>query len=147
MAQKKKSPAKKQPPPKKGAAAKPRAIVGATSGVGVNATWISVFERNEQGDGPDNRSDEQISAFMIAEFPTLEASLFKHVNIMRGKYNRGGLSRKDKSGKLVRPKIHSKQYAQDGRAAVGGKQQPTRGGVPGRSATSTHKKDFKSHKK
>lgn len=141
MAQKKKSSPKQKP------AGKAKPVIGTTSEVAVNATWIACFEKNEQVGEAEKLSDEQISAFMQAEFPGLDATQFKHVNIVRGKYNRGGLRRKDKSGRLVRPKIHSKQYSGLGQVLDGGKQSSNRGGVPGQSATSAHKKDFKSHKK
>lgn len=107
-----KAPPKAKAAPKQKAApkAKAPAPVGKTSGVGVNETWIQVFEKNEQVEESERLTDEQISQFMKSEFPDLDAKLFDRVQIARGKYNRGGFHKKDKSGNVVRPRIHSEPH-------------------------------------
>ncbi len=129
---------------KKDAAAKPKARVGVTSQVGVSGTWVRVFERNEQ----DQLTDKQISEFMKSEFPDLDAVTFDRVEIARGKYNRGGFHKKDKSGKVVRPKIHSKPYGAQTDSSTGARPAPRSGdAAPVKDRVVSHKRDFKSHKK
>ena len=130
------------------AAARPKAQVGVKSGVGVSETWIRVFEQNEQGDEQDRLTDEQISESMKSEFPDLAAVTFDRVEIARGKYNRGGFHKKDKTGKVVRPKIHSTRHGADDGSSAGARpsSRPT-DGAPMRDRVVSQKKDFKSHKK
>ena len=128
----------------KDTAAKPKARVGVTSQVGVSETWVGVFERNEQ----DQLTDKQISEFMKSEFPDLDAVTFDRVEIARGKYNRGGFHKKDKSGKVVRPKIHSKPHGAQTESSTGALPAPRSGDTsPVKDRVVSHKRDFKSHKK
>lgn len=139
---KKKTPKEKAPPPPKAPAP-----VGKTSGVGVNETWIQVFEKNEEVDEGERLTDEQISQFMKSEFPDLDTKLFDRVQIARGKYNRGGFHKKDKSGQAQKPKVHSR--AHDEAARSGGRKlhpKETDAG-PKQGPVGKYQKDFKSHKK
>ncbi len=130
------------------ASAKTSAPVGTTSGVGVNETWIRVFEKNEQGDESERLTDEQISEHMKSEFPDARLPMFDHVDIARGKYNRGGFHRKDKSGKTVRPKVRSKAQGFSNRSnASTDRFRGATGGIANKGGSAKHKKDFKSHKK
>ena len=139
---------KKKKVEKVAAAAKPSAPVGVTSRVGVSETWIRVFEQNEQCDEQDRLTDKQISEFMKGEFADLDAVTFDRVEIARGKYNRGGFHKKDKSGKVVRPKIHSGSHDSQAGSSAGAR--PTSrppDAVPIKNRVVSHQKDFKSHKK
>jgi len=146
-AKKKKAPKEKAPP-----APKAPAPVGKTSGIGVSETWIHVFERNEQGEDGERLTDEQISQFMKSEFPDLDAKLFDRVQIARGRYNRGGFHKKDKSGNVMRPKIHSEPHDPD-KGSTGSRGLHPKGakgdaeGEPKRGPVGKFQKDFKSHKK
>ena len=136
----------KEPAEKGAAAARPKVHVGVTSRVGVSETWIRVFEQNEQCDEQDRLTDKQISEFMKSEFPDLDAVTFNRIEIARGKYNRGGFHKKDKSGKVVRPKIHSGPHgSQAGSSARPTSRPPD--AVPIKDRVISHQKDFKSHKK
>ena len=122
--------------------------MGVTSRVGVSETWIRVFEQNEQCDEQDRLTDKQISEFMKGEFADLDAVTFDRVEIARGKYNRGGFHKKDKSGKVVRPKIHSRQHgSQAGSSAAARPSSGPLGVGPVKDRVVSHQKDFKSHKK
>jgi hypothetical protein len=144
-AAKKKVPKENPPPPPKAPA-----HVGKTSGVTVNETWIQVFEKNEQVEASKRLTDEQISQFMKSEFPDLDTKLFDRVQIARGKYNRGGFHKKDKSGNVVRPKVHSQPHTSESGqgAAAGRKLHPKEGdAAPKRGPVGKYHKDFKSTKK
>ena len=141
--------AKKKPAHKESSApAKPPAPVGVTSQVGVNETWVRVFEKNEQAEHDERLTDEQISQSMKGEFPDLDAKIFDRVEITRSKYNRGGLHKKDKSGRMVRPKFHS-----EARDPLQGRAGSTRAthlkadGMSRKGPVFKHQKDFKSTKK
>ncbi len=140
---------KKKAPAEKGtAAARPKARVGVTSGVGVNETWIRLFEQNEQCDEQDRLTDKQISESMKSEFPDLDSVTFDRVEIARGKYNRGGFHKKDKNGKVVRPKIHSNPHGtQSDPGAAGRTASRLPDAVPVKERVVRRQKDFKSHKK
>ena len=140
---------KQKAPVEKGTeAAKPKARVGVTSGVGVGETWIRVFERNEQCDQEDRLTDEQISESMKSEFPDLDAVTFDRVEIARGKYNRGGFHKKDKNGKVVRPKIHSNPHGTQAGSPAADRPGPRpTDAAPMKQRVVSTKKDFKAHKK
>ena len=138
---------KKKKPPKEPKEQAPAAC-GVTSGVGVSETWIGVFEKNEQVDEAERLTDEQISQFMKSEFPDLDAKIFGRVEIARGKYNRGGFHKKDKSGKVVRPKTNSKPYGAQDDAVTAARIASTQSDEAAKKETvGKYKKDFKSHKK
>lgn len=121
---------------------------GKTSKLGVNRTWIQVFERNQEADEKDRLTDLQISEFMKSEFPDLQVSLFDQVEIARNKYNRGGFHPKDKKGNLVKPKIHSHSHCDDQEKLAAGRGQDTQGShLADQGHAATHQKNFKSHKK
>ncbi len=149
-----KQPAAASPKKKKKKPKKPKepiqqapAPVGVTSGVGVNETWIRVFEKNEQVDGKDRLTDEQISQFMNSEFPDQDAKIFGRVEIARGRYNRGGFHKKDKSGKVVRPKVHSKPNGAQDSSGTGARTSAQADAAPRKDAVAKYHKDFKSTKK
>ena len=128
-------------------AAKPPAVVGVTSGVSASATWIQVFERNEQADEKDRLADAQISEFMKSEFPGLDAVTFDRVEIARGKYNRGGFHKKGPKGQVMPPKVHSRAHGSED--AIGETTRNPSKNAGGQMADRivAHKRDFKSHKK
>ena len=139
---------KKQPAKESSAPAKPPAPVGVTSQVGVNETWVRVFEKNEQADHDERLTDEQISQSMKGEFPDLDAKIFDRVEIARIKYNRGGLHKKDKSGRMVRPKFHSEAHDPlQGRAGSTRATHLKADGMSRKGPVFKHQKDFKAHKK
>ena len=132
------------------AAPKAPPVVGATSGVSVSETWIGVFEKNEQVEEGDRRTDEQISEFMKNEFPGTDPKAFDRMEIARGKYNRGGFHKKDKSGRLLRPKIHSRSHAGLGQGEGDGADRSSgsaKGGASKKETAGKFQRDFKSHKK
>ena len=137
---------KKKKPPKEPKEQAP-AAVGVTSGVGVSDTWIGAFEKNEQVDEEERLTDEQISQFMRSEFPDHDAKIFGRVEIARGKYNRGGFHKKDKTGKVVRPKVHSKPYGGEDGVGGGARTGSPQAGAARKDSVGKYKKDFKSHKK
>ena len=141
---------KAAPPSKTETGAKPdqpRAPVGKTSGVGVSETWVQIFEQNAQRDEEARLTDEQISESMKSEFPDLDSIAFGRVAVARGKYNRGGFHKKDKAGKVVRPKIQSKAHDFAGDSHPAAKNRSRSDTAPVQSRVVTHQKDFKSHKK
>jgi hypothetical protein len=86
--------------------------VGKTTMVGVQATWVWVFERNEKAKKRDKWTDERISEFMKSEFPGRESAVFDRIQAMRFKYNAGGMT----GG--VQPKVQSNRYDGDGEIIV-----------------------------
>jgi hypothetical protein len=90
--------------------------VGKTMEMGVFSTWASVFDANESHPKKKKLTDEQIAAFMIAEFPKHDTKLFKllkagvmhRVQAMRASYNRGQFT------KGVKPKKVSHRYDKSG---------------------------------
>ena len=139
---------KKKPARDSSAPAKPPAPVGVTSQVGVNETWARVFEKNEQADHDERLTDEQISESMKSEFPDLDAKVFDRVEIARTKYNRGGFHKKDKGGRMVRPKFHSEAHDPlAGRSGSRRATNPKGEGMSRRGPVFKHQKDFKSTKK
>jgi hypothetical protein len=114
----KKAPAKKAPTKKK--VAKKAGEVntnsrapGLTFGLGVEKTWVKLFEQNEKCKKAERMTDEQITEFMYAEFPHKTCEVFKHVNGVRGKYNRGGFHKGEA------PELQSKRYDENGDVLVG----------------------------
>ncbi len=121
---------------------------GKTSKLSLNRTWIQVFEKNEQVAKEERLTDEQISQFMKSEFPETQATLFDQIEIARSKYNRGGFHPKDKKGKLVKPKVHSRAHSDDPNQSGSARSLDSQStGIADQSRTVTHQRDFKSHKK
>ena len=85
-------------------ALKSKRPVGKTTGVGVNATWVLIFQKNEKLPTARKLTDAQITKFMQFEFFGRNSKVFETVSVVRGRYNRGLLTR----GKV--PTIQSKQY-------------------------------------
>ena len=78
--------------------------VGRTSGVGVVKTWVHIFEKNEALPKTKKLTDVEITKFMQSEFAGRKSKVFTTVGSVRGRYNRGVLT-KDKV-----PKVQSKRY-------------------------------------
>ena len=76
--------------------------VGTKSKVGIQETWVKLFEENESR--KSKLTDEQITERLHAEFPGWETTTFSQVQANRNKYNKGGFN------KGVPPKIQSKSY-------------------------------------
>lgn len=124
-----------------------KALLGKSTGVSVRETWVHVFERNERVDEDQRLTDEQISEFMKSEFPGLDSVSFDRVAVARGKYNRGGFHKKNKNGKVARPKTQSTPHGFVGDSGAN-RQSPSRSDTaPVQSRVFAHQKDFKSHKK
>lgn len=78
---------------------------GRTLKLGVNRTWVHLFEENEAlAKKGKARADEEITAFLNKEFPDRKSAVFAAVATVRSRYNRGVLT----GGK--EPKIQSKPY-------------------------------------
>lgn len=123
------------------------APLGKSTGVTVRGTWVHVFERNEEVNEDQRLADDQISEFMKSEFPGLDSVSFDRVAVARGKYNRGGFHKKDKNGKVVRPKTQSTPHGFVGDTGAN-RQSPSRSDTaPMQSRVIARQKDFKSHKK
>ena len=128
-------------------AAKPAAVVGATSGVSVSSTWIQVFERNAEAEAKERLTDPQISDFMKSEFPGVDGVTFDRVEIARGKFNRGGFHRKDPKGRVMRPKIKSEQHGGGDHVDAAARNPSKNDSGPMADRIVAHKRDFKSNKK
>lgn len=101
---------------------------GKTSGLGIQDAWAHIFQKNEKASKNKRLTDEQISKWMHKEFPGRGSTVFDHVQGVRTKYNKGGLSGN------VAPKTQSKRYDSDG-AVI-----PPRVGRPETSKKTTKKK-------
>ena len=66
----------------------------------VQETWVFLFKNNAR----DRLTDAQISLQMKAEFPGRDSKVFDEVNLVRGRYNRGLLT------KGVVPKVKAVRY-------------------------------------
>lgn len=98
---------------------------GKTTGLGVQAAWVHIFEQNEKVAKAKRLTDDGISAFMHKEFPGRQSKVFDGVQSVRTKYNKGGLT----GGEV--PKTQSIRYGDDGSAS------PTRVGRPAAAAPAT----------
>lgn len=83
-------------------------LLGKTTKVGVAATWVHIFEKNEKLPKPKKLTDPKITKFMQSEFPGRKSKVFEAVNTVRCRYNRGILT------KCQVPKVQSKQYDRNG---------------------------------
>lgn len=92
---------------------------GKTLGLGVAETWVHLFSQNEKVAKAKRMTDEQITAFLLKEFPGKESKVFSAVSTVRSRYNRGILSK----GEL--PKAPSHAYDEDGNAIVRGEKKAT----------------------
>ncbi len=73
--------------------AEPRRPRGVTTGLSIQDAWVHVFERNAKARKCDRMTDDEIGAFMVGEFPGYTSVVFHKVQIVRTRYNRGGLTR------------------------------------------------------
>ncbi len=97
----KKKVVKKKKVSKKKVASKVR-LLGKSSGLGILATWVKVFQDN----ATKQSTDEKILSAMKNEFPgyAVKSKIFSNVTAHRRFYNNGTLS----DGK--KPKVQSKKY-------------------------------------
>jgi len=72
--------------------------------LGVIQTWISLFQENTKKHQPDSA----ITMALQKNFVGRDSEIFKHVQSVRNRYNRGGLT------KGVVPKIQSVRYDDEG---------------------------------
>lgn len=89
---------------KKAVEAKKSKCIGITLGLSVYDTWVSVFQKNETA----HKTDEEITAFMLSEFPDHQIKSFYNVHACRGYYNQGRFT------KGVKPEIKSVRYNEAG---------------------------------
>jgi hypothetical protein len=81
---------------------------GRTLGLGVQATWVELFEQNEKASKTKKRTDGEIAAFMHNEFKGRDSKVFDQVQLVRTRYNKGGLAK----GSV--PKVQSRRFNEDG---------------------------------
>lgn len=89
---------------------------GKTLGLGIQQTWVHLFEQNERAKRSEKQNDVEICRFMLKEFPTQDSKLFNQlrdgvlhrVQAMRARYNRGGMT----NGKV--PGMQSHRYDSEG---------------------------------
>jgi len=70
-----------------------------SKGLGVNATWVSLFLQNEaawnagvEDEDIEILTDPEITKAMQAAFPERDSKVFNDVSMVRGRYNRGLLT-------------------------------------------------------
>jgi len=68
-----------------------RKCVGKELKMGIQETWAHLFSKNETQE--TKMSDKEISDFIKAEFPDRKTAAFNHVPFVRGRYNRGLLTK------------------------------------------------------
>lgn len=78
--------------------------VGRTLGLGVYATWVHVFKENAK----NRKSDEEITKFLLSEFPDHQIKSFHAVHACRINYNNGRYT----DG--IKPTVKSVRYLADG---------------------------------
>jgi hypothetical protein len=83
--------------------------VGKTLKLGINQTWVSIFESNFKR----KWTDAKISEFMFCEFHPKKSAIFGAPNSVRGRYNRGVLT-----GNKA-PKPQSTSFDADGKPIEG----------------------------
>jgi len=79
-------------------------IEGKTLKMGVNQTWVHLFQKNETLPGAKRLGDMEISEFLKKEFPDRHSRVFDAVPTVRSRYNRGLLTQGEK------PKTQSNPY-------------------------------------
>ncbi len=84
---------------------------GKTLHLGVSACWNHLFETNAKAPKGKRMTDEEISAFMLAEYPDRDTAYFDHVQPVRSKFNRGGIP----GQKGEAPDTPSTRYDEDGK--------------------------------
>lgn len=67
--------------------------------LGVNATWVHLFQENEKSSR--KRTDADITTFLKKEFPDRKSKVFESVSTVRSRYNNGVLTQGTK------PKVQS----------------------------------------
>jgi len=77
------------------------------NGLGVIATWVTLFKDNAR----EKLTDEGISKAIKKNFPGRESAIFDHVQAVRYRYNKGALTK----GKT--PVVESVRYGADGNVA------------------------------
>ncbi len=87
--------------------AAPNRATGKTLGLGVQATWVKLFQDNEKR-GATRKTDAEITKTMNSEFPARKSKVFERVQHVRAQYNRGVLT----GGEV--PKTPSSRYGEDG---------------------------------
>lgn len=95
---------KKQAAIKKAVEVKKAKCIGITLGLTVTDTWEHVFRKNAK----DHKTDEEITKFLLAEFPDHKIKAFYNINTCRNQYNNGRFT------KGVKPEVKSVRYGADG---------------------------------
>jgi len=86
---------------------------GKTWGLGAGPTLTRMFETNEKVKKSKRMTDDEMSAFLHAEFPDSTATYFDDIQPLRRKFNRGGMP-----GQTEVPDTQSSRYDDDGKVVV-----------------------------
>ena len=85
---------------KKAAEAKKSKCIGITTGLSVYEAWVHCFKKNEK----EHKNDEEITKFLLSEFPDHQIKSFYAVHACRINYNNGRYT----NG--VKPEVKSVRY-------------------------------------
>ncbi len=101
----KEAPVKKEKSGKKEKVERTPRLVGKRLKLGINQTWIHLFQENERLAKSDKaKTDAEITEFMYSEFPGRKSKVFAQVATCRSRYNRGVITGGEP------PKIQSNPY-------------------------------------
>lgn len=89
---------------KKAVEAKKSKCIGVTTGLSVYDAWVYAFKKNEK----EHKPDEEITKFLLSEFPDHQIKSFHAVHACRINYNNGRYT----NG--VKPEVKSVRYLADG---------------------------------
>lgn len=89
---------------KKAVEAKKSKCIGITTGLSVYDAWVYCFKKNEK----EHKADEEITKFLLSEFPDHQIKSFHAVHACRINYNNGRYT----NG--VKPEVKSVRYLADG---------------------------------
>lgn len=95
---------KKKSAIKKAVEVKKSKCIGITTGLSVYDAWVYCFKKNEK----EHKPDEEITKFLLAEFPDHQIKSFHAVHACRIGYNNGRFT------KGVKPEVKSVRYLADG---------------------------------
>lgn len=89
---------------KKAVEAKKSKCIGITTGLSVYDAWVLCFKKNAK----EHKPDEEITKFLLSEFPDHQIKSFHNVHACRIMYNNGRFT------KGVKPEIKSVRYLAEG---------------------------------
>jgi hypothetical protein len=92
-----------------------RSVTGVNTGLGVNECWIALFLENERryrkGGKPLPRTNDQLTAFMRAEFPHKDSAVYRQPAKAMWRYNN---ARMYKGQKMPAPINRAHRYDSKG---------------------------------